>query len=174
MGFTQRLLDVAITRKMRVPLSSHWLQALSKAPRIQPVLTIKSVSGEPSSFGRAAESPTHCRFLIVDCRFDHLLENGLIQRSIGKLAIDNAWRPLEPDTVKTVEGRNSYRNRSVLFDGTVFVFWSSVSCQRFQKLRPVAAHQGKPSPVLLGSQKEKIWPTIRIAFAVVRASNRIS
>jgi hypothetical protein len=31
-------------------------------------------------------------------------------------------RPHEPDTVSTVEGRNSYRDRSILFDGAVFVF----------------------------------------------------
>jgi len=62
-----------------------WLQAPPKAPRIQRVLKIKSVSGEPSSFERAAESPGHCPFLIADCRFDHRLENPLFsdQSTLG-------------------------------------------------------------------------------------------
>ena len=80
---------------------------------------------------------------------------------------------LEPDTVKTVEGRNSYRNRSVLFDGTVF-FWSAVTCHRFQSYDQSRHTSGKPSPILQGFKKEKTWPTIRIAFAVVKVTNRIS
>ena len=60
--------------------TTRWLQAPAKAPRIQPVLKTKYVSGESRQAG---------------------------------LRVTKV-RPLEPDTADTVEGRNSYRDRSIL------------------------------------------------------------
>ena len=112
-----------ITRKMRVPLSSHWLQALAKAPRIQRVLIIKSVSGEPSSFGPAAESPEHCRFLIADCRFDHLLENSAIDRHSEICQSAISGDPLNLIRLRPSKGETVIATVPSFFDGAVFCFF---------------------------------------------------